>query len=430
MPQGKSILTTAERYTLGNGMKVVLLPTDSPLPLVRARVIFGGGSSAEPVSKAGLAAMAARYLVPELDADFMKTGVWIQGDARDDVTVFAAGGLNMYSDVIVTALERALKIGTYDQERLEDAQKSMRQQLESKSHREAEAFNREHYAALFGADHPYTVKGTATQASIGALGYDAATAFKRDHYTAKNATLVIAGAFDPVKVKAQISDTFGDWSSGGVTPPVGPAQAPRTGPIYKGVLVAKEGPQMQVRIAYPAPAGEDDLAAARMVMAEMLNDRLFRIRTELGSTYGTYANRTTNLGPNAYMMGGGVDKARAGESLKAMREKVESLRRGDDFDADFVAARRAVLKNLISVSSEPSALVARLGQIAAFGLTADHYDKLTRQVATMSPAQVRALIAAELKPENEVVVCMAGRETLEKAFAEAGIAKVELVDPK
>ena len=48
----------------------------------------------------------------------------------------------------------------------------------------------------------------------------------------------------------------------------------------------------------------------------------------------------------------------------------------------------------------------------------------------MSPAQVRALIAKELDPANEVIVILGAKAQLDKAFADAGIKDVKLVEPE
>jgi predicted Zn-dependent peptidase len=187
---------------------------------------------------------------------------------------------------------------------------------------------------------------------------------------------------------------------------------------------------MEVRLAYPAPAGMDGQQAARMVLGQMLSDRMGEIRKELGSTYGIRFRPDVHLGPGAYQVSGGVDAPRAGESLKAIREKVEVLRRGDDFEKTFALARRAVLKRLLVTSSETAALAARLQNIALFNLAPEHYDNLVRYVAAVSPAQVKALIATELDPKLEAVICMADRATLQKAFKDAGLDNVRYVEPK
>ena len=426
-PKSNSILGTAERYTLGNGLRVILLPTEG-LPIVHAELVLDVGSAHEPASKAGLANVAASFLRPPLEATF-QAFARIYGYADSDNTVFVSRGLNIYTDVVIKGLERLITIGEYDQESIERYQKRVRDRYKSARFRRELAFGQEVSAALYGKTHPYTVTGTPTPDSVANIGYDAAMDWKRTHYTAKNGTLVVVGNFDVAKVKEYISDTFGGWDGGRKDQPVAATRPARSGPEHIGVL-GEERPQVSVRIAYPSQAGIDGQNAARLVLAEMLNLRMAAIRTELGSTYGTYAGRSSNVGPNAFQMGGTVDAPRAGESLKAMRDKVDSLRRGEDFDKTFALARRAVLKRQLANSSHTAQLAGRLSSISVFGLGPDYYDTLAKYVAAVSPAQVKALIEAELDPAAEVVVCMGDRASLEKAFREAGMNQVKYVEPK
>ncbi|HLU64778.1 MAG TPA: pitrilysin family protein, partial [Kofleriaceae bacterium] len=426
-PKSGSILSKAERYKLGNGMRVILLPTEG-LPIVHAELVLDVGSAHEPVSKAGLADVAARFLRPPLDANY-QAFVSLSGYADSDNTQFTARGLNIYTDVVIKGLERLIKIGVYNQEGIERYQKRVRDRYKSADFRRELAFSLEVDAALYGEKHPYVAKGTPTPDSVGNIGYDAAMEWKRDHYTAANSTLIVVGNFDVAQVKELIDETFGEWDGGGKDKPVAASHAPREGALHIGV-VGEERPQMAVQIAYPSAAGMDGQQAARLILAEMLNMRMAAIRTELGSTYGTYAGRTGNLGPNAYQMGGTVDAARAGESLKAMRDKVDSLRRGEDLERTFALARRAVLKRVLADSSHTAQLASRLARISVFGLGPDYFDTLARYVAAVSPAQVKALIESELDPSREVVVCMADRKTLEAAFSEAGLTSVKYVEPQ
>src|SRR5690606_18010385 len=340
-PKSGSILSKAERYKLGNGMRVILLPTEG-LPIVHAELVLDVGSAHEPVSKAGLADVAARFLRPPLDANY-QAFVSLSGYADSDNTQFTARGLNIYTDVVIKGLERLIKIGVYNQEGIERYQKRVRDRYKSADFRRELAFSLEVDAALYGEKHPYVAKGTPTPDSVGNIGYDAAMEWKRDHYTAANSTLIVVGNLDVAQVKELLDETLAEWDGGGRDKPVAASHAPREGALHIGV-VGEERPQMAVQIAYPSAAGMDGQQAARLILAEMLNMRMAAIRTELGSTYGTYAGRTGNLGPNAYQMGGTVDAARAGESLKAMRDKVDSLRRGEDLERTFALARRAVLK--------------------------------------------------------------------------------------
>lgn len=423
-PRGRLILDSAERYTLANGMRVILLAYDG-LPLVRARLVLDAGAAVEP--QAGLAAVAAELLQPPAGANF---GYWVsvEQDAGRDVTEFTSSGLNIYTDVVIEALERTVATGTYDQEAIERLRKRIRRGYESPAARRTLAYRRAIDAALYGEDHPYTTNGLPTPASIEKIGRDAAMSFKRDNYSAANATLIVVGNFDKARAKEKIQDAFGGWKSerrNGAPP----TAARRSGPVHAGV-VGPDEQQMEIAIAYPAPPGRDGQHAARLVIAAMLNDAMGAVRTELGASYGVYASRTDNVGPNSYRMGGRVDSARAGESLSVMRAQVEALRRGEEFDRRMALARRDVLRLLVAESTDTRAMVERLARIAAFGLGPDAYDSLIRHVAAVSPAQVKALIAEELAPEREVVVGMADRPTLEKAFRAAGLSSVRYIEPE
>ena len=427
-PETDSVLKNAIHYQLGNGMKVVLLPTNG-MPMVTSGLMFRVGSAQEPANKAGLANVAAGFLHPPLGATFTQVGVGFGGFAGKDTTTFYARGVNIYLGVLIKGLERILKAGEISQDAVERWQHFEKLQFESAEFRRNRTFRLEIAKAIYGPEHPYTITGSPTQSSYKRIGRDVAMDWVRKHYSAKNATLIVVGNFDAEQAKKAISGSFGNWSGGHEDKAVAPDAMPRTKPDYVGVVMKDPRPQFQVAIAYPAPSGRDGQEAARDVLTAMLNIRLGAIRTKLGSTYGTYARRLPAIGPSAYVMGGGVDTAKGAESLAAMRDAVDSLRRGDDFDRDFATARRMVLKRLLAESTDTMSLFQRLSNIATYNLQPDFYDQQVRFVAAVSPAQVRDLIKNELPSERETIVIMSTRDVLDKTFAGAGITTVRYVEP-
>jgi len=420
-------LSGATRYQLGNGMNVVLLPVDS-FPVISAQLIFDVGDAATP-DNPQLASAAADFLSGPMDSEAVgRTGVQMGCSSTPDHTICGAHGMNIYLDVVVKGLERLIKAGTYSQSQVENWQKRVKLALKLRRSQQRLEFQRQQLAAIFGPDHPYTRTGAPTPSSVDQVGRDKLTDFKDKHYSAANATLIIAGAFDVNKAKALISSSFGDWGKGHKDAPMSPEPYKRTGPAFVGVI-GDEDPQMDIGILYPSPAGIDGQQAARMVLSTMLNDGMWDIRAKLGSTYGAYANRDNRIGPSFYDMGGAVDAPRAGESLKAMRESVDALRQGTDFDTKFVRARRKIIQHLLGESTMSRELASRLGLIARYHLDPNYYNNLLQQVAAVSLAQVKALLAKELDPQNEVIVVLGDRAAVTKAFADAGITDVKLVEP-
>ncbi len=421
-------LTGAQRYTLGNGMRVVLMPSESTIPMISAQLIFdvGGAISADNPM---LADKAADFLSGPMDSEAVgRTGVSMGCGATPDHTICNARGMNIYLDVVIKGLERMIKAGQYNQTQVENWQKGTKLALKLRRAQQRLEFQRQQLSAIYGPDHPYTRTGAPNPSAVEQVGRDKLTDFRNKHYSAANATLIVAGAFDVNAAKKQISNTFGEWGGGHKDKPISPEPHKRTGPMYIGVI-GDEDPQMDVGILYPSPAGIDGQQAARMVLSTMLNDKMWEIRSRLGSTYGAYANRDTRVGPSFYDMGGSVDAPRAGESIKAMRENIDSLRKGVEFDASFARARRKLIQSLLGESTMSAELAGRLGLIARYKLDPNYYNSLLQQVAAVSLAQVKALLAKELDPANEVVVVLGDRAAVTKAFADAGITDVKLVEP-
>jgi predicted Zn-dependent peptidase len=420
-------LSGAQRFTLGNGMRVVLLPLNA-WPVISGQLIFDVGGSSTP-GNPYLAQTAASFLSPPMEGEAQaRTGVSMGCGAGPDHTVCSVRGMNIYLDVVVKGLERLIKAGSYSQEGIENWQKRMRLTLKAKRAQVDIEYQRQQLVAIYGPDHAYTKTEIDSLDAVGKIGRDSLTEFRNKHYSAANATLVLVGNFDVKAAESLIRDNFGSWDKGHKDQPISKEPFKRTGPAFIGVI-GEEDPQVDVSILYPSPAGIDGQEAARQVLATMLNSKQWDIRAKLGSTYGTYARRSPRVGPSAYDMGGAVDAPRTGEALKAMRDGIDELRQGKDFDITFVRARRKVLQGLLGESTMTAELAGRLGTIARYGLDANYYNSLLQQVAAVSPAQVRALLAKELDPANEVIVLRGDRAMVSKAFADAGIKDVKLVEP-
>ena len=181
---------------------------------------------------------------------------------------------------------------------------------------------------------------------------------------------------------------------------------------------------------YPSAPGIGGQHAARLIISELLDMRAAKVRETLGATYGINARRVDRRGPSYYEIAGTADAPRAGEALKALREAIESLRAGTDFEIDFVRARRKVVRDLLGAANTSTVLADRLAQIGTFDLPANYYATLLEQIAVVSPAQVKAVLATELDPKHEVVVTLGDRTTVDKTFVNTNIHDMTIIDAK
>jgi predicted Zn-dependent peptidase len=428
VPPELRVFAGATRFQLGNGMRVVLLPVDA-MPVVAAELVFDAGDATAPDSPALAWASAELPTMPRDATAFAETGVQIGCGTTPDHTICQARGMSIYLHVVIRALERLSKAGRTTQKSVERVQRSTQAMFKLRRTFQELEFERQQLAAVFGPAHAYTRGGVQGPQAFDKLGLDAIMAFREQHYTASNATLIVAGTFDIKQAEATVREVFGGWSAGHKDEPVPRIARDRTGPLYIGV-VGDDDPQVDVAILYPSPAGIGGEQAARMVLTEMLNQEMWDIRAKLGATYGTYARRDARVSASAYNLGGAVDAPRAGEALRAMRDRVEALRSGSHFDALFVRARRTVVQRMLGESTVSIELASRLAQIARFGLDVNDANAILRQAAALSPAQVRQLLTRELDPRLEVVVMLGDRAALTRAFSDAGLKDPKLVEPE
>jgi hypothetical protein len=87
-----------------------------------------------------------------------------------------------------------------------------------------------------------------------------------------------------------------------------------------------------------------------------------------------------------------------------------------------VRARRRVIEQRIAGAAGSLALVFRGAWLDRHGRPLGYEDDVVRAVATLTPAQVLKLAAAERPAEREVVVTLGDGDHLRRAFAEAGLA--------
>lgn len=437
-------MKNVQKFTLGNGMEVVLLPVHS-MPLAAATLVFKNVGQASTPDNPAIGGTVASFLHRAGDLDpqmtrntdvFSRTGIEVRCRNNDDATYCSTHGVNIYLDVMIRGLERLVTAGEYSQDQIEQWQKRVREDAKLHSTQEENEYARQVYSALYGPNHPYTKSAVLRVEDANKIGKDALTSYKREHYTAGNATLIVVGDFDPKYAEKVARDTFGGWNKGTIDKPVDPTPFKRTGPVAIGVQKSKVDQQITVELAYPAPAGIDGQEGAREVLATMLNNRAGDMRFKLGSTYGLYISRQAAKGPTAYALRGGaeiggtIDAERAGETLKALRETLDDLRKGNHFDEDFVRARRQIISRLLNESTVTSELAFALARNALYGLDPSFSNTMLQQVAAVSPAQVKALLQHELDPSNEVLVVLGDKAHLEKTFNDAGLKDVKIVEPE
>jgi zinc protease len=220
-----------EKYQLPNGLEVIL-HEDHSTPIVAVDTWYHVGSGDEQVGHTGFAHLFEHIMfmgsqhvpVGAFDQMLEAAGGDNNGSTTEDRT-------NYYENLPSNALPLALwldadRMGfllpTMDLAKLnlqrDVVKNERRQRVDNVPYGRADETI---LAALYPSSHPYSWPIVGSMADLSAASVDDVKEFFRTYYAPNNATLVIAGDFDPGAVKKLVAQYFGDI-------PRGPAVKRRT----------------------------------------------------------------------------------------------------------------------------------------------------------------------------------------------------------
>jgi zinc protease len=208
-----------EKYTLPNGLEVIL-HEDHSTPIVTVDTWYKVGSGDEQVGRTGFAHLFEHIMfmgsqnvaVGAFDQMLEAAGADNNGSTTEDRT-------NYYENLPSNALGLALwldadRMGfllpTMDLAKLnlqrDVVKNERRQRVDNQPYGRADETI---LAALYPKSHPYSWPVIGSMADLSAASLDDVKNFFRTYYAPNNATLVIAGDFDPAAVKKQVAQYFG-----------------------------------------------------------------------------------------------------------------------------------------------------------------------------------------------------------------------------
>jgi zinc protease len=218
-----------EKYKLKNGLDVIL-SEDHTLPLVSVNLWYHVGPAYEAAGRTGFAHLfehmmfeGSQHVGPKAHFRYLEAAgaTGINGTTSFDRT-------NYFETVPSNQLKLALwlesdRMGfllpTLDQEKLANQRDVVRNERRQ-THENAPygVVQEELFHQLFPKGHPYYGDVIGSHADIEAVRLNDVRDFFKQYYTPNNASLSIAGDFDPKSIKAEVEQYFGTLPAGPVVP--------------------------------------------------------------------------------------------------------------------------------------------------------------------------------------------------------------------
>jgi zinc protease len=277
-----------ERYQLPNGLQVIL-HVDRSSPLVAVNIYYHVGSKDEPPGRTGFAHLFEHLMFmgsknapyPSFDTIMEAWGGHNNGSTNTDRTnYYEVGPANLLPTFLWLEADRLATLPEVisDEElgkQRKVVQNERRQSYENRPYGRAQLLIPE---SLYPPTHPYHWPTIGSHQDLEAARVEDVRAFFRRFYVPSNASLVIAGDFDPAQARALVERYFG-WQPQRPVPDKGKA-APVVLAKEKVVEVADKVQLPRLYLVWPSPAafapGDADLDLAAAILGSGKSSRLYR----------------------------------------------------------------------------------------------------------------------------------------------------------
>jgi predicted Zn-dependent peptidase len=435
------VLPAATRFTLPNGLKVIVVPIHD-LPVVSLRLIVGAGAIDEPRDKRGLAGFVAAMLnkgagkrnavqiaeqvaavggVLDVTSDLENTYLSCQALAKD-----AATCVDLVGDVVVAPTFPAAEFGPV----ADNVAASVRY-----VHDNPPALAAAHAEnTYFGEDHP---RGwPVTEETIKAIARKDVLAWHKARFVPANAELAIAGDVDPAAVRAAIAKAFGRWA--GAKPP---ARKPFADPTHKGITVRivdrPDATQSHIMILGDGVAHKDaDFIPAILVNDALggpgLSSRLNRtLRTDGGLTYGANSSFESWKARGLLQVAMATRNLETGAALKAILEGMKKLREEGPTAEELAQAKSRIAGHYPMTFQSVTDLATAFLVADAHELGEEWVRSFPVAVGAVTMEQARAAAKAHIDPENAVVIVVGKGDDIAPQVTQLGLTaeRVGWLDP-
>ena len=423
-------------YTMPNGLQVLLFP-DSAQARVTVNVTYHVGSMHENYGETGMAHLLEHLLFkgtpdhPAIPKDFAERGMGFNGTTWLDRTNYFES-FEPTDDNLEWALwmEADRMVNSYiSYDDLQSEFSVVRNEMERGENSPGRMLNQRVTAAAFEW-HNYGNSTIGARSDVEGVDILRLQAFYRMYYQPDNATLIVAGDFDPKETAAIIADSFGAL------------QAPErelpslytVEPVQDGerlVTLRRVGEQSLVMAAYHIPSGATYENTALGVVARILSDssrgRLYRKLVEPGIAAGASARAEEFAFPCLFKFNATVPvDGDAQQVMDALLEVAEGIAEEPITEEELEWARLALSSGYENAIKSVRSLATYLSESIAAGdwrylfLYKDQLDALT--VEDLNAAAVQ-----HFKRSNRTAGMFVPTETPDRAMVAArGDQSVEL----
>lgn len=405
-----------EHWVAPSGARVYFVESHV-LPIVDLQVDFAAGGAYVPAGKSGLAGLTRSLMeagAANLDEEhiaerLVDLGAQLDGSADLDRASFRLRTLASAKerDGSVELLATVLSHPTFPADVLERERARAIAGIREAETKPESILLRAFSAALYPG-HPYGV--TPTVESVSAVTRDDLVSFYQGRFGARRAAVTLVG--DLTRAEAE---RIAQQLTAGL-PDSPPDEGIPTVVLPQAQTVRLPHPAQQSHIAIGMPAlsrGDPDFFALQVGNYVLggggFVSRLTKeVREQRGYAYSVYSYFMTQRALGPFQVGLQTKRAQAQDALAVVNDTLSRFLAEGPTAAEVAAAKRNLVDGFALKLDSNRKLTDFVALIGFFGLPLDYIDTYQKNIAAVTPAQVRAAFQRKVQAEHLVTVIVAG----------------------
>ncbi len=366
-----------DEYTLANGLQVLLIQDDSK-PTTTVNVTYRVGSKHENYGETGMAHLLEHLLfkgtpgTSQVWAEFTKRGLRANGTTwLDRTNYFASMSFNEENLRWYLGWQADAMVNSFIARKDLDTEMTVvRNEMEMGENNAGRVLFQRVSAVAFQW-HNYAKSTIGARADVEGVNIERLQAFYRTYYRPDNATLIVSGKFDPVKVRGWIAESFGALKKPTAPLPVLYTLDPEQDGERAVTVRRVGGSPMMYAMYHVPPASSADFAAVsllNLVLGDTPSGRLHKrlVEKQLAAAAFSFAPGLQDPGFTIFgvQLAPGLDMDKARE---AMLTTIESLPTEPVTQEELDRARVKFLKNWELSFTNPEQVGVALSESIAQG---------------------------------------------------------------
>jgi predicted Zn-dependent peptidase len=417
-------LPTVEKFTLPNGLQVTLAPFGS-IPKVMVDVTIRAGNLNESESQVWLADFTGELMKEgttsrsseQVAREAAAMGGTVAVNVGPDVTQIQGDVLSEFAPKMAELLADVTQHPLLPESEVPRLKQDFLRQLSVQKSQPSTLAREQFYLALYPG-HPYG-RILSSEVTINSFTAEQAKKFYADNFGAARTHIYVAGKFDPVAVKAAITNSFSSWKRG-ADPLI---SIPKTEAKHQLHLVDRPGAaQSTVYVGLPTinPSNPDfiPLQVMNALLGGSFGSRITaNIREQKGYTYSPNSQVSVRYRDAFWAEVADVTTAVTGPSIKEILYEIDRLRQVPPSDAELTGIKNYLGGLFIIQNSSRPGLIGRLQYSDLHDLGDNYLETYVQKVYAVTPEQVQQITSKYILSDKLTMVVVGDKSKIADQIA-------------